>query len=187
MPSRFPNLLVNGVTGIAVGMATNIPPHNLREVINAIIALISDPDKSFEELMEYIKGPDFPTGGIIMGRSGIRSAYATGKGKITLRARAEIEEDSKGKSLHYRHRDPLYGAENRHYRRDCQSGEAKNASRASLLSGTKSDREGMRLVLELKRDAVPPNCFEPAFTVSPLCRRRWASLCWRWWTDGPRF
>ena len=87
LPSRFPNLLVNGSTGIAVGMATNIPPHNLREVIDACVALIQNPDLGLEGLMEHIKGPDFPTGGIIMGRSGIRAAYATGRGKITLRAR----------------------------------------------------------------------------------------------------
>ena len=98
LPSRFPNLLVNGSTGIAVGMATNIPPHNLREVIDACVALIHNPDLGLEGLMEYIKGPDFPTGGIIMGRSGIRAAYATGRGKITLRARTNIEEDSKGRS-----------------------------------------------------------------------------------------
>lgn len=92
LPSRFPNLLVNGSTGIAVGMATNIPPHNLREVINGIELLIDNPDASLPELMECIKGPDFPTAGIIMGLSGIRAAYATGRGKIILRARAEIQE-----------------------------------------------------------------------------------------------
>ncbi len=97
LPSRFPNLLVNGSNGIAVGMATNIPPHNLTETINGIIACIDDPDITLEELMEYIPGPDFPTGGVIMGRGGIRQAYSTGRGKITLRARAEIEETSNGK------------------------------------------------------------------------------------------
>ena len=93
LPSRFPNLLVNGSTGIAVGMATNIPPHNLREVIDAINVLIEDQDAPVERLMDCIKGPDFPTGGIIMGHSGIRSAYYTGRGKITLRGRAEIVEE----------------------------------------------------------------------------------------------
>lgn len=93
LPSRFPNLLVNGSTGIAVGMATNIPPHNLREVIDGIIATIEDPEITIEELMNYIKGPDFPTGGIIMGRSGIRQAYTTGRGRIYVRAKAEIEEE----------------------------------------------------------------------------------------------
>ena len=99
LPSRFPNLLVNGTSGIAVGMATNIPPHNLREVIDGIIAVINNPHITIEELMdEYIKGPDFPTAGLILGRGGIRSAYATGKGKIIMRARAEIETLSENKN-----------------------------------------------------------------------------------------
>ena len=97
LPSRFPNILVNGSTGIAVGMATNIPPHNMTEVINAIDLLIDDPDATLDQIMEHIKGPDFPTGGIIMGRSGIRAAYATGRGKIILRARAEIQEMKNGR------------------------------------------------------------------------------------------
>ena len=96
LPSRFPNLLVNGSQGIAVGMATNIPPHNLREVVSGMIALIDDPEIDLAGLMEHIKGPDFPTGGVIMGRSGIRAAYATGRGKITLRGRAEIVEKKNG-------------------------------------------------------------------------------------------
>ncbi len=98
LPSRFPNLLVNGSEGIAVGMATKIPPHNLRETIDAIIAIIDDPDITLEEIMNYIQGPDFPTGGIIMGKSGIRRAYATGRGKIVVRAKAEIEELENGRS-----------------------------------------------------------------------------------------
>ncbi len=97
LPSRFPNLLVNGSQGIAVGMATNIPPHNLREVVSGMIALIDDPEIDLAGLMEHIKGPDFPTGGVIMGRSGIRAAYATGRGKITLRGRAEIVEKKNGR------------------------------------------------------------------------------------------
>src|SRR5574344_129589 len=97
LPSRFPNLLVNGSSGIAVGMATNIPPHNLGEVVDAVCALIDNPEMDLPQLMEYIPGPDFPTGGIIMGRSGIRAAYATGRGKITVRGKAEIEEVKNGK------------------------------------------------------------------------------------------
>ena len=96
LPCRFPNLLVNGSQGIAVGMATNIPPHNLSEVIDGCVAYIEDPDIDLPGLMEHIKGPDFPTAGIIMGRSGIRAAYATGRGKITLRGRATIEETKNG-------------------------------------------------------------------------------------------
>ena len=98
LPCRFPNLLVNGSQGIAVGMATNIPPHNLSEVIDGCIAYIDDPDIDLPGLMEHIKGPDFPTAGIIMGRSGIRAAYATGRGKITLRGRATIEETKNGRT-----------------------------------------------------------------------------------------
>ena len=97
LPSRFPNLLVNGSTGIAVGMATNIPPHNLGEVVDGMCYLIDHPDADLPDLMEYIKGPDFPTSGVIMGRSGIRAAYATGRGRIHVRARAEIEEDKNGR------------------------------------------------------------------------------------------
>ena len=97
LPSRFPNLLVNGSTGIAVGMATNIPPHNLNEVVDAVKCLIDNPDATLDELMEYIKGPDFPTAGVIMGKSGIRAAYATGRAKITVRAKAEIVEDKNGR------------------------------------------------------------------------------------------
>ena len=98
LPSRIPNLLVNGSSGIAVGMATNIPPHNLSEVCDGIAFLIDNPEADFNQLMEYIPGPDFPTGGVIMGRSGIRSAYATGRGKITLRGRAVIEEGDDGRN-----------------------------------------------------------------------------------------
>ena len=98
LPSRFPNLLVNGSSGIAVGMATNIPPHNLTEVINACVCILENPEAELADLMEYIKGPDFPTRGIIMGRSGIRAAYATGRGKITLRGRATIEETKNGRT-----------------------------------------------------------------------------------------
>ena len=97
LPSHFPNLLVNGSTGIAVGMATNIPPHNMGEVIDGMCALIDNPDATLEELMEHIKGPDFPTGGIIMGHAGIRAAYGTGRGRIIVRARAEIEEEKNGR------------------------------------------------------------------------------------------
>ena len=98
LPSRFPNLLVNGSSGIAVGMTTNIPPHNLREVINAVICVLDDPEAGLEDLMEHVKGPDFPTRGIIMGRSGIRAAYATGKGHIRVRARTEMEEFGNGRT-----------------------------------------------------------------------------------------
>ena len=108
LPCRFPNLLVNGSQGIAVGMATNIPPHNLGEVIDGCIAYIDNPDIDLAGLMEHIKGPDFPTAGIIMGRSGIRAAYATGRGKITLRGRAVIEEKKNGRFRSSSPRSPIW-------------------------------------------------------------------------------
>ena len=97
LPARFPNLLVNGSAGIAVGMATNIPPHNLREMVDAVIAYIDDPDIDVEGLMKHVKGPDFPTGGVILGSAGIRDAYATGRGRVRLQARAHVEPLSQGK------------------------------------------------------------------------------------------
>lgn len=109
LPCHFPNLLVNGSTGIAVGMATNIPPHNMGEVIDGMCCLIDNPDATLDEVMEYIKGPDFPTGALIMGRSGIRAAYGTGRGRITVRARAEIEEEKNGRFKNRRDRNPLSG------------------------------------------------------------------------------
>ena len=109
LPSRFPNLLVNGSTGIAVGMATNIPPHNLGEVIDAVDFIMDNPAATVADIMDYIKGPDFPTGGIIMGYSGIRAAYMTGRGKVTLRARAEIEEKKKRQVPYCSNRTAIYG------------------------------------------------------------------------------
>ncbi|MGL5821467.1 MAG: DNA gyrase subunit A [Sarcina sp.] len=151
LPSRFPNLLVNGSSGIAVGMATNIPPHNLGEVIDGTIALIDDPELASLELMQYIKGPDFPTAGIIMGRAGIRAAYETGRGKVVTRAKAEIEEENG--------RNKIIVTELPY-----QVNKAKlieniaNLVKDKKLTGIsdlrdESDREGMRIVIELKRDA----------------------------------
>ena len=153
LPSRFPNLLVNGSSGIAVGMATNIPPHNLGEVIDGTIMLIDNPDSTVAELMTVIKGPDFPTAATIMGKSGIRAAYETGKGKITVRAKAEIEEENS------RHRIIVTEI-------PYQVNKAKLIeSIADLVKDKKivgisdlrdeSDREGMRIVIELKKDANP--------------------------------
>ena len=109
LPARFPNLLINGGNGIAVGMATNIPPHNPGEIIDATLALIADPDTSLDELMRIVPGPDFPTGGIIIGRSGIRAAFETGRGSITIRARAEFEEIRARPPGDHHHRDPVSG------------------------------------------------------------------------------
>ena len=167
LTSRFPNLLVNGSTGIAVGMATNIPPHNLNEVVDAILALIKNPDLTFEELMEYIKGPDFPTGGIIMGRSGIRAAYSTGRGKITLRARAEIEEDNKGKASIVVTEIPYMINKTRIIEGISELVKSKRIDGISTIRD-ESDREGMRFVMELKRDAVPQVVLNQLYKYSSL-------------------
>lgn len=154
LPSRFPNLLVNGVTGIAVGMATNIPPHNLGEVIDGVNLLIDNPDATLAELMEKIKGPDFPTAGIIMGLSGIRAAYATGRGKITLRARAEIQEMKNGRFRIVVTELPYMVNKARLIENIAEHVKNKRIEGISDLRD-ESDRNGMHFVIELKRDANP--------------------------------
>ena len=152
LPSRFPNLLCNGSTGIAVGMATNIPPHNLGEVIDAACMLIDNPDASLEEIMQHIKGPDFPTGGIIMGRAGIRAAYATGRGKITLRSRCEVEEMPNGRERIVVTEIPYMVNKARLIESIADLVKEKRVEQISDLRD-ESDRDGMRIVIELKRDA----------------------------------
>lgn len=154
LPSRFPNLLVNGSTGIAVGMATNIPPHNMCEVINGMCALIDNPDASLEELMEYIKGPDFPTGAIIMGRSGIRAAYATGRGKIIVRARAEIEEEKNGRFKIIVSELPYQVNKARLIESIADMVKEKRIEGISNVEDH-SDRDGMHIEIDVKRDASP--------------------------------
>ena len=154
LPSRFPNILVNGSTGIAVGMATNIPPHNMGEVIDAIDLLIDDPDAGLDQIMECIKGPDFPTGGIIMGRSGIRAAYATGRGRITLRARAEIQEMKNGRFRIAVTEIPYMVNKARLIESIANLVKEKRIEGISDLRD-ESDRDGMHVVIELKRDANP--------------------------------
>ncbi|MEG1427603.1 MAG: DNA gyrase subunit A, partial [Oscillospiraceae bacterium] len=151
---HFPNLLVNGSTGIAVGMATNIPPHNMREVIDALCCLIDNPEATLDELMAYIKGPDFPTGGIIMGRAGIRAAYATGRGKITVRARAEIVEDSKGRSKIVVSELPYQVNKARLVESIADLVKDKRIEGISNVDDH-SDRNGMHMVVDVKRDASP--------------------------------
>ena len=151
IPSRFPNLLVNGSTGIAVGMATNIPPHNLNEVIDALSLLIDNPDCTLEDLMQHIKGPDFPTGGIIMGHSGIRAAYATGRGKITLRARADIQE-VKGKQRIVITEIPYMVNKSRLLVSIANLVKDKRVDGITAIRD-ESDRDGMSIVIELRRDA----------------------------------
>ncbi len=155
LPSRFPNLLVNGSSGIAVGMATNIPPHNLTEVINAAICVLDNPDAQLEDLMQHMQGPDFPTKGIIMGRSGIRQAYATGRGRVTVRARTDFEEYGRD------HRTRIIVSELPYQvnKRALVAAIAEQV-REKRLEGIsdmrdESDRNGMRIVIELKRDANP--------------------------------
>ena len=155
LPSRFPNLLVNGSQGIAVGMATNIPPHNLREVVAGMTALIDDPDIDLAGLMEYIKGPDFPTGGIIMGRSGIRAAYATGRGKITLRGRAEIVEKKNGRYEILITEIPYMVNKTRLLESIGDLVKEKRIEGISDLNDESSSRTGMKIVVEIKKDANP--------------------------------
>ncbi len=154
LPSRFPNLLVNGSNGIAVGMATNIPPHNLGEVINACVAVIDDPEVNMVDLMEHISGPDFPTGGIIMGRSGIRAAYATGKGKIVVRARTEFEPFGNDRTRIIVTELPYQVNKRELVRKIAEQVREKRLEGISDLRD-ESDRIGMRIVIELKKDANP--------------------------------
>ena len=151
LPARFPNLMVNGSSGIAVGMATNIPPHNLTEVIDGIIAVIDDPLISIEELMEYIPGPDFPTGGVIMGKSGIRQAYMTGKGHIIMRAKAEIEEDAKGKNRIIVTEIPYQVNKAKLEKHICEL--ASSGKLEGVSTARDESSQDIRLVIELKRDA----------------------------------
>lgn len=166
LPSRFPNLLVNGSTGIAVGMATNIPPHNLGEVIDAIDLMIDNPDCSMDELMECIKGPDFPTGGIIMGKTGIRAAYATGRGKITLRAAAAIEE-IKGRNCIIISEIPYMVNKARLIESIASHVKEKRIDGIHFIRD-ESDRAGMRIVIELKKDAVPQIVLNKLFSYTQL-------------------
>src|ERR687893_252906 len=157
LPSRFPNLLVNGASGIAVGMATNIPPHNLRETIDATIAYIDDPDIDTAGLMQHVKGPDFPTGGVILGVTGIREAYETGRGRVRVRARAHTEDIGQGKEAIVVTELPYMvkkGGDGGLIRKIADLVHEKRLTGIANLED-QSDRRGMRVVIELKRDAIP--------------------------------
>ena len=167
LPSRFPNLLVNGSTGIAVGMATNIPPHNLTEVINACLCVIDDPEVSMTDLMEHISGPDFPTGGIIMGRSGIRAAYATGRGKVVVRARTEFEEFNKDRVRIIVTELPYQVNKRELIKRIAEQVKDKKLEGISDLRD-ETDRNGMRMVIELKKDANPQVVLNNLFKQTAL-------------------
>lgn len=168
LPSRFPNLLVNGSSGIAVGMATNIPPHNLGEVIDACVCVLDNPDAQLSDLMEHIKGPDFPTKGIIMGRSGIRQAYATGRGKVVVRARTEFEEYGKDKRIRLIITELPYQVNKRQLIKNIadQVHEKRLEGISDLRDET--DRNGMRVVIELKRDANPQVVLNRLFAQTAL-------------------
>ncbi|MBC7293015.1 MAG: DNA topoisomerase 4 subunit A, partial [Thermoleophilia bacterium] len=154
LPSRFPNLLVNGSSGIAVGMATNIPPHNLRETIDATVALIDNPSLGSADLMRYLKGPDFPTGGLIMGTAGIREAYETGRGRVVVRARAHTEPLKQGKTAIIVTEIPYQVNKAQLIEKIAELVRDKKITEISDLRD-ESDRSGMRIVIELKREAVP--------------------------------
>ena len=167
LPSRFPNLLVNGSSGIAVGMATNIPPHNLREVIGACICVLDNPEAQLSDLMQYIKGPDFPTKGIIMGRSGIRAAYATGRGRIVIRARHEFEEFNKDRTRIIITEIPYQVNKRMLIKSMAEQVEDKRLEGISDIRD-ESDRNGMRIVIELKRDANPQVVLNRLFAQTQL-------------------
>ncbi len=167
LPCRFPNLLVNGSSGIAVGMATNIPPHNLREVIGACIKVLDDPECTLPDLMEYVKGPDFPTSGIIMGRSGIRSAYATGRGKVVIRARTEFEEYGKDRIRIIVTELPYQVNKRMLIKSMAEQVEDKRLEGISDIRD-ETDRNGMRIVIELKRDANPQVVLNRLFAQTQL-------------------
>jgi DNA gyrase subunit A len=170
LPSRFPNLLVNGSSGIAVGMATNIPPHNLREVIGATIAYIDDPNITVDGLMRHIKGPDFPTGGIILGHQGIRDAYETGRGRVRVQARVGIEEIGQGKEALIVTELPFMvkkGGDNGLISKIVDLVREKKIPEISDIRD-ESDRHGMRLVIELKRAVIPKVVLNKLFKHTPM-------------------
>ena len=167
LPSRFPNLLVNGSSGIAVGMATNIPPHNLREVIGAAVEVLDNPDATLDDLMRHVHGPDFPTKGIIMGRAGIRAAYATGRGKVTIRARTEFEEHGQNRTRIIVNELPYQVNKKMLIKNIAEQVKDKRLDDISDLRD-ESDRNGMRIVIELKRDANPQVALNKLFAQTQL-------------------
>src|ERR687895_1217509 len=174
LPSRFPNLLLNGSQGIAVGMATNIPPHNLGELVNSIVAMIDDPDLDVARLSKIVKGPDFPTGGTIVGRSGIRDAYRSGRGRIIVRGRAHVEELRGGKTaiiiteLPYGVRKAGEGGVIDKIADLVKAGTLTEVPMSDEALQDHSDKEGMRIYVELKREAVPQVALNKIFKLTPL-------------------
>ena len=167
LPTNIPNLLINGASGIAVGMATNMMPHNLSECIDGIIAQIDDPEITIDGLMEYIKAPDFPTGGILYGMSGVKEAFHTGRGKVVVRAKAEIEADSSGKEKIVVTEIP-YQVNKANL--IVKIADLVNAEKIKGISGIRdeSDRKGLRIVVEIKRDAMANVILSQLFKYTPL-------------------
>lgn len=172
LPSRFPNLLVNGSQGIAVGMATNIPPHNLAEVIDAIVYLLDNENASLDDIMKIIKGPDFPTGGYIIGKKGIRDAYATGKGKIIVRAKATIEQTSKGRQRLVVTELPYMVNKARLIEKIAELVHEKRIDGISDIRD-ESDKEGLRIVIEIKKDADANVVLKTALQEHPASGQLW--------------
>ena len=168
LPARFPNLLVNGSNGIAVGMATNIPPHNLTEVINGVICMIDNPECTIDDLMQHIKGPDFPTGGLIMGRSGIRSAYHTGHGRITVRAKTNVEEMGTNRSRIIVTEIPYQVNKSVLVKKIADLVHEKKIEGISDIRDESNDRQGMRIVIELKRDVQPQVVLNMLYKHTPM-------------------
>ena len=184
LPAAFPNLLVNGAGGIAVGMATNIPPHNLGEVIDACLAYVDNPDISVDELIEHIPGPDFPTGAIILGRAGIREAYHTGRGSIVMRGRAAVEELAQGPRGDRHHRDSLPGQQGAHDRAHRRGG-AREDHRGHLRPARRERprRRARRRRAQARRHGG--RGAEPALPLHAAADRASASTCWRSMAAGP--
>ncbi|QUA52825.1 DNA gyrase subunit A [Aristaeella lactis] len=168
LPARFPNLLVNGSSGIAVGMATNIPPHNLTEVINGVICMIDNPECTIDDLMQHIKGPDFPTGGLIMGRSGIRAAYHTGHGRITVRAKTNVEEMGGNRSRIIVTEIPYQVNKSVLVKKIADLVHEKKIEGISDIRDESNDRQGMRIVIELKRDVQPQVVLNMLYKHTPM-------------------
>ena len=168
LPARFPNLLVNGSSGIAVGMATNIPPHNLTEVINGVICMIDNPECTVEDLMQHIKGPDFPTAGLIIGYSGIRQAYLTGHGRITMRARTNVEEMGGGRSRIVVTEIPYQVNKSVLVKKVADLVHEKKIEGISDIRDESNDRQGMRIVIELKRDVQPQVVLNMLYKHTPM-------------------
>lgn len=168
LPSHFPNLLVNGSMGIAVGMATNVPPHNINEVLDGVCCMIDNPEATLDDLMEHIKGPDFPTGGIIMGRSGIRAAYSTGRGKVVVRSRTEIEEDEKSGRSKIIVTEIPYKVNKAELIKSVADLVKEKRIEGITNIDDHSDREGMRIVIDVRRDVSPQIVLNHLFTLTQM-------------------